>query len=160
MDALLKLLKDYEFLSGFIFGGGLFTLWKSFAGWSQVNLSLGIELRRCPQIKAQNELDHLVCVAKLKKGDRANLVIEKIHVLVREGNRIQASEFIDDVNIQEASRTLNITPGEEAQFSTYVLVPHSAVCKVVVTVFGRTIRKRAPLSVWRVTDFSVPEPPK
>lgn len=148
-----------EFLLGLITGGGLITVWKWVAGWNNVNLSLTIENRRTSSKTA--ERDDLVSVLKLKKGDRATLSLEHIRFSIASEEKEIGGGMVDDVRCSEVPRSLNVTPGEETQFAFHTLVPARAVCKITVTVTGRSLRtKHAQLGVWKITDFSVPIPYK
>ncbi len=105
--------------------------------------------------------DHLVSVLKLKKGDRATLAVESIRFVVTSDDREIGSGIVDETKLTEVPRSLNITAGEETHFAFHCRVPSDSACKVAATVTGRSLRtKRAPLGVWKATEFSVPKPPK
>jgi len=152
---LFAFLLSETFLAGLITGGGLVAAWKWIAGWNLVNLSLAIVSRRTPE--GTTGTDNLVCVLKLKKGDRAPLALESIRFVVMSDGRQIESGVVDETKPSEVSRSLNMTPGEETHFAFHCLVPSTAVCKVAVTVTGRSLRtKWAPLGVWKATEFSIP----
>lgn len=157
MTTLLSSLWSKEFLTGLFTGGGLVAFWKWIAGWNLVNLSLTIENHRVPV--AATGIDNLVSLLKLKKGDRAILGLESIHFSVTSNNREIGSGTVEEIKLSEVPRSLNITPGEETHFAFHCQVPSDAVCKVVATVIGRSLKtKRAPLAVWKATAFSIPGP--
>ena len=154
----LSFLWSKEFLTGLLTAGGLVTLWKWIAGWNRINLSLVIENRRTPAVPSGT--DHLVSLLKLKKGDRATLAMESIRFVVTVDHNEVASGGVEEIKLSEVTRTLNITPGEETHFAFHCAVPTDAVCKITATVTGRSLRKWAPLAVWKATDFSVPVAPQ
>ena len=159
MAELFSFLLSEKFLAGLVTGGGLVAVWKWIAGWNLINLSLAIANRRTPV--GTTGTDNLVSVLKLKKGDRATLAVEGIRFVVTSDGREIGSGIVDEIRLSEVPRSLNITPGEETHFAFHCVVPSNVVCKITVTVTGRSLRtKRAPLGVWKATEFSIPELPK
>lgn len=146
-----------EFLVGLITGGGLITAWKWATGWNIVNLALAIENRRTSSMGT--EMDDLVSILKLRKGDRATLALEGVRFVVSSDGKEIGRGTVEEIRPAELPRTLNITPGEETQFAAHFVVPARSVCKITVTVAGRSLRSRhAPPSAWTISDFSVPLP--
>jgi hypothetical protein len=159
VTALFSFLLSEKFLAGLLTGGGLVAAWKWIAGWNLINLSLVIENSRTPF--GTSGTDNLVSTLKLKKGNRATLAVESIRFAVTANGREIGNGTVDDIKLSEIPRSLNITPGEETHFGFHCVVASDIVCKVTVTVTGRSLRtKRAPLGVWKASAFSVPEPPK
>jgi len=138
-----------------IIGGGLVTAWKWLAGWQRINLSLQLGTRRT---RSSDPLWHdLVCVVKLKKGDRATLLLDSVTMIVQSGQTTLLNYSVPEVHAPEANRSLNITPGEETHFAAYCRAPKDAVCIVTATVTGRSLAwRRTPVAVWKATEVSVP----
>ncbi len=157
MFDLIALVTSPKFVSGVLTGGGLLTIWKWLAGWNKTNLTLLIEMKRTPS--SEQDIDHLVCYLKLKKGDRSTIALQGINlVLIANGSEI-LNQSVEEIRIPNEHRNLNITPGEEAQFAFHHLVPHTAICKSIGTVTGRALQRWGTLATWKATDYSVPALP-
>ena len=158
MAELIEFFWSGKFITGFLTAGGLAATWKFLAGWHRINLTLVIENRRTPG--SSSGTDELVSVLRLKKGDRATLAIDSIHFAVTSDQTEIASGTVGEITLSQVPRTLNITPGEETHFAFHCRPPTHAVCKVSATVIGRSLRRWAPLAVWKATEISVPLPQK
>ncbi len=158
MAELLEFFWSGKFITGFLTAGGLAGIWKLGAGWHRVNLTLAIENRRTPSLSSGT--DELVSVLRLKKGDRATLAIDSIHIAVTSSQTEIAGGAVGEIALSQVPRTLNLTPGEETHFAFHCQPPAHAVCKVSATVTGRSLRNWSPLGVWKATEISVPLPQK
>jgi hypothetical protein len=147
-----------EILSGIvgvITGGGLLTAWKYVSGAQNVNLSLQLEVRRTPS--PVEGFHDLVCLLKLRKGDRATLRLETIVFFTKCESSGKQSHSVDlCVTAGGKTRKLNITPGEEAHFAIHVVIPSTEHCSISAEVTGRGLASRwAPVGIWRASEVSV-----
>jgi hypothetical protein len=121
-------------------------------------MTLSIDNRRTKS--ASSELDDLVTIIKLKKGDRASLALHSVSVEVEMNGTQLYSQSAPEVVPKEVSRNLNLTPGEETHFAFVGSVPSTANCKVIATVTGKTLGSRfapfASVSIWKASEISCP----
>jgi len=147
-------------IAGFLTGGSLLTVWKYLSGANNVNLSLELQTRRTPS-GAEGRHD-LVCLLKLKKGDRATLRLQTVAFFSKCGS--SQDEQKHKVNLcvvaGKAERQLNITPGEETHFAVHFVVKATEVCSVRAEVKGQGLAwRRVPIGVWHASEVSVPHLP-
>jgi hypothetical protein len=149
---------------------GLFFLYRAFAGYFRVNLSLSLN---CKRQHLDGDRDYLVVILHLKKGDNGSLALHEAAATIMYNGSKEVSHFpsvtrldtnrpetnapckIDWEQIDSQSPLLNIIPGEEADFSLWREVPCNAVCQIEAVVIGQKLSGH-PVGQWRVSCVSLP----
>jgi hypothetical protein len=134
-----------------------FFIWKTSSGYLFVNLSVEIKPARTP--KSNDAANHyLVTTVKLIKGDRASLLLTKIHLVIQTATEVLKETDLD-VSTGMNRDIMRLTPGETYQFAHYCEIPANSACTVHAFVQGKK-RQSARTAYWHVSAVSVPPMPK
>src|SRR5690348_4406489 len=118
-------------------GAAGFFVWKAWAGYSTINMSLDVKPSRVHVAGGSN--DYLVVAIELVKGDRATLSLNEISMKVSpdpiEGKQVTLFEEVT-VSDGKDQRPLHLTPGETTRFERVLTVDKSKVYTIDVTVRG------------------------
>ena len=134
-----------------------FFIWKTRSGYLFVNLSVGIKLARTP--KNNDATNHyLVTTVRLVKGDRASLLLTKLHLVIQTATGILKEADLD-VSTRINGDVMRLTPGESYQFAHYCEIPADVACTIHACVEGRK-KHSTPVGYWHVSAVSVPPAPK
>lgn len=148
----LETLKNLSTILISVIGGG-FVVYKLFAGWLAINLTISVELERTAQ---DAESDILVIKIQLDKGDIDAAHLEKLEVKINDLS--SAARSIIPAHIFEPSylrrsdgKPLCLSPRERIHFSTYAIVPRQSVVEVSARVFADRLFYDFPLKYipWR-----------
>jgi hypothetical protein len=133
-----------------------FFIWKTSSGYLFVNLSVEIKLARTP--KRDDAANHyLVTTVKLIKGDRASLLLRKLHLVIETASDSKKADL--DISTGENRDIMRLTPGETYQFASYCEIPADSACTVHAFVEGKK-RQSARTAYWHVSAVSVPPMPE
>jgi len=147
-DELAKLESLFK-ITG-IFAAAVFFVYKLFTGWLILNLNVRLETER---LAAENDIeDHLVIQVILVKGQTDSVWLRDVAIRVSDLNAPAiegaAPNIIRPVGMDRLNpdisawakegkdRLLNISPGEEARFTAYTVVPRGTVVVLEAVVMG------------------------
>lgn len=160
------------------FGGATcFFLYKLMAGWFIINMIMGIRTERT--LAEGTASDHLALTVTLDKGSTDSLHIQDMKVRIAELDKDAAAPVFRDVPIsgfkrlaesgeggtilwsdaKKAPTTIAISPGEKAEFATYIQVPHGKAVLVEAVVLGDRFLSRdwnGYCNQWRASAVSLP----
>jgi hypothetical protein len=157
---------------GLLAGAGYF-IFKVRSGYEVLNVRLAIRCERAP--KPESEMDFLAVTAIVSKGDRGSVLVQDAQAQVIAGGACQRIHFIgvERLSIERVqedwlfrhvvrwgvrSRTasfLNLTPGEETQFSCLCEVPRKEPCTIEAVLLGHRPGSRR-IGQWRASQISLP----
>jgi len=171
-------LKDLKDLAEFVavVAGGLYFAYRFGTGYFITNLSIKLTVLR-QQISAGGG-DYLVVKAAFSKGERGSLDLHDAQVRAawRGGEAITPLVGIDRRSFNtvptvgtktrkvvafsrqaEKKPLLRLTPGEKAEFSCLIEVPHGEACTLQLVVLGEKPNSRL-IGQWRASAISLPVP--
>jgi hypothetical protein len=125
--------------------------WKLWTGYLICNLSLQLGLTRIPKDSGR---DRLITDIKLSKGDRASLLLTRVHVVVKVAESVVSEEALMSPQVPDKTRMIRLTPGESTQFSHICEVGSDAVCYVEISVDGRS--SWFTTGHWKASAYSGP----
>jgi len=130
----------------------LFFVYKAYAGYMFINLSIAVEARRRTSRSRQGR-DDLVVRTTLTKGDRATLKLGLVEIVVEGAHPSHVA--ISEVQVSEKTRVrpLKLTPGETTHFETCFDVDSDSPYTIVVTVRG------SRRGCWKASYVSLPDEP-
>lgn len=151
-----------------------FFLYRALAGYFIVNMSSRIHCRR-QHISGTTE-DYLQVTLELSKGDKGTIQIHDAQAkftmanglkylrpflgIDRRGHKPDSAnenrKKIDWGMQSKKNPLLNLSPGEQAQFSCMAEVPTGAPCTIEVAVLGRRLH-HWKMGQWRASCLSFPE---
>jgi hypothetical protein len=168
----LSTIKDIAQVTALLSTGAYF-LYKLFVGQLIVNLSLSATCQRF-SLEGQPD-DIVVCNILLKKGERGTVELHDAQIkatfngkfitqpLLGIDRRSCITESISEKKIKkinwekrsEKSPFLNLSPGEESNFSCRIFVPKGEVCDIEFILLGKR-KNHQKVSQWRASCISVP----
>jgi hypothetical protein len=158
-----------------ILGAGGFFVWKAWLGYNNVNLSLGIDTKRC---HGSADGDIVSALVTIRKG--SNTALSLLHGEVRFSEAIDGQPRVLQLHRLEVTegqnqslsvnwsrvaeeRALFVSPGEETHFACSAEVPRGRACDIDVVLLGK---KRLPrnahtyhkgfLAQWRAGTVALP----
>jgi hypothetical protein len=125
--------------------------WKLFTGYQVCNLSLQLSLARISKYSGR---DRLITNIKLSKGDRASLLLKRVHVVVKVDGSVVSDEVLTSPQVPDKTRMIRLTPGESTQFSHICEIGTDDVCNVEISVDGKS--SWFTTGHWKASAHSVP----